>query len=83
MDSISLIKSNISSRLDSIQSIENDVNNEEKEKEKDNENANQNQNQNSNNCVLNIDLLKQIEKERQIIKERNNSNNMFHRISHH
>jgi len=75
LDSISLIKSNISSRLDSIQSIENDVNNEEKEKEKDNENANQNQNENSNNCVLNIDLLKQIEKERQIIKERNNSNN--------
>ena len=65
-ESTSLIKSNGSSRLDSIQSIGNDVI-EEKEKE--------NENENNNNNALNIDLLKLIEKERQRINERNNSKN--------
>ena len=67
-DSTSLIKSNVSSRLDSIQSIGNDAID---EKEKENGNGNEN----NNNCVLNIDLLKQIKKERQRINERNNSKN--------
>ena len=74
-DSISLVKSNISSRLDSIQSIESEAID---EKEKENGNGNENTD-NNNNSILNIDLLKQIEKEkekeRQIINERNNSKN--------
>ena len=61
-DNINLIKSNISSRLDSIQSI-------------DNEAIDEKENENENNSILNIDLLKQIEKERQRINERNNSKN--------